>query len=128
MKEITTGLTHTSTVTVTHDLTAEAMGSGDMPVFATPAMIALMENAAMLAVAPALGDELTTVGGRIDTSHLKASPQGAAISAHATLTAIEGKKLSFEIVAQEGDTIIGKATHLRFVVEREKFLKNAGAK
>ncbi|MDE7133938.1 MAG: thioesterase family protein [Rikenellaceae bacterium] len=128
MKEITTGLTHTSAVTVIHALTAEAMGSGDMPVFATPAMVTLMENAAMLAVAPSLGDELTTVGGRIDVSHLKASPVGASISATATLTAIEGKKLTFEIVAQEGDTIIGKGTHLRFIVDRKKFLENAGAK
>ncbi|MDE6183172.1 MAG: thioesterase family protein [Rikenellaceae bacterium] len=128
MKEITTGLTHTSAVTVIHALTAEAMGSGDMPVFATPAMVTLMEHAAMLAVAPSLGDELTTVGGRIDVSHLKASPVGASISATATLTAIEGKKLTFEIVAQEGDTIIGKGTHLRFIVDRKKFLENAGAK
>lgn len=128
MREITTGLTHTSAVTVTHALTAEAMGSGDMPVFATPAMVALMENAAMLAVAPSLDDELTTVGGRIDVSHLKASPVAASISATATLTAIEGKKLTFEIVAQEGDTIIGKGTHLRFIVDRKKFLENAGAK
>lgn len=123
MKEITPGLSHTSTLTVTPDLTAEAMGSGDLPVLATPAMVALMENAAMNAVAPYLDDNSTTVGGRIDASHLKASPTGAEVSARAVLTAAEGRKLTFEIEAKEGDTVIGKATHLRFIVDRQKFME-----
>ncbi|MDE6482679.1 MAG: thioesterase family protein [Rikenellaceae bacterium] len=122
MKEITPGLTHTSTTEVTPELTAEAMGSGDMPVLATPAMVALMENAAMRAVAPCLDDSSTTVGGHIDASHLKASPVGAKVSAHAVLTAAEGRKLTFEIEAREGDTVIGKASHLRFIVDRERFM------
>ncbi len=122
MTEITPGLTHTSALEVTPGLTAEAMGSGDMPVLATPAMVALMENAAMMAVAPHLDRNAATVGGHIDASHLKATPVGATVSARAVLTAVEGRKLTFEIEAREGDTVIGKATHLRFIVDRQKFM------
>lgn len=122
MTEITPGLTHTSTLEVTPGLTAEAMGSGDMPVLATPAMVALMENAAMMAVAPHLDRNAATGGGHIDASHLKATPVGATVSARAVLTAVEGRKLTFEIEAREGDTVIGKATHLRFIVDRQKFM------
>ncbi len=122
MTEITPGLTHTSTLEVTPGLTAEAMGSGDMPVLATPAMVALMENAAMMAVAPHLDRNAATVGGHIDASHLKATPVGATVSARAVLTAVEGRKLTFEIEARKGDTVIGKATHLRFIVDRQKFM------
>ena len=102
--------------------TAEFIGSGDMAVLATPAMIALMENAAMLAVALHLDESETTVGTAISTSHLKASKVGNTISAIAELTAIEGRKLSFKIEAYDGDTLIGQGEHTRFIVNREKFL------
>lgn len=127
-KKITPALSHTSTVEVTPALTAEAMGSGDLPVFATPAMVALMENAAMTAVAPCLDEGYTTVGGHIDASHLKASPVGAKVSARAVLTAVDGRKLTFEIEAREGDTVVGKASHLRFIVERTAFMNNVKAR
>ncbi len=117
-----TGLTHTSTATVKEDNTAIALGSGDMPVFATPAMTALMENAAMLAVAAGLPDGSTTVGGHIESSHLKPSPVGAEVSATATLEKIDGRKLYFKVSASQGDTLIGEGTHLRFIVDKEKFL------
>ena len=117
-----TGLTHTSTTTVNKDNTAIALGSGDMPVFATPAMMALMENAAMLAVAAELPDGSSTVGGHIESSHLKPSPVGAEVSATATLEKVDGRKLYFKVSASQGDTLIGEGTHLRFIVEKEKFL------
>lgn len=117
-----TGLTHTSKTTVNETNTAIALGSGDMPVFATPAMMALMENAAMLAVAAELPEGGTTVGGQIESSHLKPSPIGAEISATATLEKIDGRKLYFKVSASQGDTLIGEGTHLRFIVDREKFL------
>ena len=121
---LTEGLQHTSTVKVTENNTALTMGSGDMSVFATPALVALMENAAMKAVAPHLPEGSTTVGGFIETSHLASSAIGATIEAKATLTEIKGRKLSFAIEATEGDKLVGKATHIRFIVEREKFLNN----
>jgi len=116
------GLNHTSKLTVTADKTALNVGSGDMEVLATPMMMALMENAAMLAVAPELEEGMTTVGGHIESSHLKPSKVGAEVEATATLTKVEGKKLYFSIVAKMGDDIIGEGTHLRFIVSREKFL------
>ena len=121
---LTEGLQHTSTVKVTENNTALTMGSGDMSVFATPALVALMENAAMKAVAPHLPEGSTTVGGFIETSHLTPSAIGATIKAKATLTEIKGRKLSFAIEATEGEKLVGKATHIRFIVEREKFLSN----
>lgn len=117
-----TGLTHTSSLTVTEALTAKAMGSGDLPVLATPAMMALMENAAMTAVAPELPEGSTTVGGHIESSHLKPTPVGAEVKAEATLTKVDGRKLYFTIKAMQGDTVIGEGTHLRFIVDREKFM------
>ena len=119
---LTEGLSHTSTLTVTLDKTALAAGSGDMEVLATPMMMALMENAAMLAVAEELPEGCTTVGGHIESSHVKPSKVGAEVSATATLTKVEGKKLTFHIVAKMNDNIIGEGTHLRYVVNKEKFL------
>lgn len=116
------GLTHTSTLKVTNADTALEMGSGDMPVLATPAMTALMENAAMLAVSDSLPEECTTVGGHISTSHLKPSRVGAQVSATATLDKIDGRKLYFTVKAHDGDTLIGEGSHLRFIVERDRFM------
>ena len=116
------GLTFTSTTVVDNTNTAVALGSGDMEVFATPAMVALMENAAMNAVAPHLEAGQTTVGTEISTTHIKASALGATITATATLTAIEGRKLTFAVTAHDGGNIIGEGTHTRFIVDRERFL------
>ncbi|MFI3294602.1 MAG: thioesterase family protein [Rikenellaceae bacterium] len=107
---------------VTQDLTALAMGSGDMEVFATPAMVALMENAAMLEAAKSLEGGQTTVGIYIEAHHTRATPLGAEVTATATLTAQEGRKLTYEIVAQDPKGEIGKAIHHRFIVDRDKFL------
>lgn len=119
------GLTHTSVLTVSDAHTAQAMGSGDMPVLATPVMIALMENAAMLAVDQELPQEQTTVGAHIDVSHQKPSPVGAEVFATAELTEIEGRRLTFHVVAMQGDDVIGEGTHVRFVVDRDRFLTAA---
>lgn len=116
------GLTHTSTLKVINADTAIEMGSGDMPVLATPAMTALMENAAMLAVSDSLPEGCTTVGGHISTSHLKPSRVGAQVSATATLDKIDGRKLYFTVKAHDGDTLIGEGSHLRFIVERDRFM------
>jgi predicted thioesterase len=116
------GLQHTSQLTVDDTVTAIAMGSGNMPVLATPAMMALMENAAMLAVADHLPQGSTTVGGHIASSHLKPSRLGDTVTATATVTRIDGKKIEFKVEARCGDTLLGEGTHLRFVVDQEKFM------
>ena len=110
------GLTYTSTMEVTEDRTARSMGSGDLRVLATPAMLALMENASMMAVAQALPEGSTTVGGHISSSHLMPTPVGAEVSATATLTAAEGRKLTFRVEAHdEAGHLLGEGVHLRFV-------------
>lgn len=119
---LTEGLTYTSHLTVTDNDTAAVQGSGDMAVLATPRMMALMENAAMMCVAAELPEGSTTVGGHIASSHLKPSKVGAEVTATATLTKVEGKKLYFDVKAEMGDAVIGEGTHLRFIVDREKFL------
>lgn len=116
------GLTYTSTLVVSKDHVAAVMGSGDLHVFATPAMVALMENAAMLAVANHLPEGSTTVGAMMNTSHVKPSPVEETVRATAVLTAIEGRKLTFEIKAEDSKGIIGEAVHVRFVVDKEKFM------
>lgn len=116
------GLKHQSVMVVNEGNTAEFIGSGDMAVLATPAMVALMENAAMMAVALHLGEGETTVGSMISTSHLKPSKVGRSISAIAELTEVEDRKLVFKISAYDGDTLIGEGDHIRYVVNREKFL------
>lgn len=116
------GLKHSTVMRVTEGNTADYIGSGDMAVLATPAMVALMENAAMLAVALKLDDGETTVGSMISTSHLKPSKIGATILANAELTEVDGRKLTFKVSAYDGDTLIGEGEHVRYIVNREKFL------
>ena len=116
------GLKYTSELTVTDAVTAVKVGSGDMPVLATPMMMALMENAAMLAVRDALPEGCTTVGGHIESSHLKPSKVGDVVRAEAELTKVDGKKIVFKVSAYSGDILLGEGTHLRFIVDRDKFM------
>lgn len=118
-----TGISHTSIAHVSEHLTAQHLGSGDLPVLATPAMVALMENAAMQCVAPQLQTTETTVGSRIETTHLRPTPAGEDIRATATLTAIEGRKLTFHVEACDSKGVIGEGTHVRYIVDRRRFLE-----
>lgn len=113
---------HTSELKVEEKHLAMNVGSGDLPVLATPMMMALMENAAMLAVAPHLPEGSTTVGGHIESSHLRPTPLGGVVRATATLTKEEGRKLTFHIIAEDENGVVGEGEHLRFVVDKERFL------
>lgn len=116
------GLSARSIAIVAAGNTAAAMGSGDLEVFATPAMVALMENAAMTAVAPALPEGSTTVGAEMNVSHFKPSGAGAQITATAVLTQVEGRKLTFNVGARDAEGMIGEGVHIRYIVDREKFM------
>lgn len=116
------GLTHTSVLIVEEQHTAAAVGSGDMQVLATPIMLALMENAALLAVDQDIPAEQATVGGYIKSTHLKPSPVGAEITATAELVEMDGRKLTFHVVAMQGETVIGEGEHIRYIVDRDRFL------
>ncbi len=118
------GQTHSSETLVTADLLATNVGSGDLRVLSTPAMMALMENAAMLCVAPSLPDDSTTVGSRMNSSHLRPTAEGQTITATATLLNIEGRKLTFAVTASDGKGIIGEGTHVRYIVNRQRFMAN----
>lgn len=101
---------------------AKTMKSGALPVFATPAMCALMEEAACAAVQDALEDGEGTVGISLNISHTRASALGDTIIASATLVALEGRKLTFEVEAKDSKGTIGKGSHERFVINNEKFM------
>ena len=116
------GLSFTATMRVTAEVTAEYIGSGDLAVLATPAMCALMENAAMMAVAPHLEEGQTTVGTALNIDHQRATPVGKMVTATAVLTEVNGRELSFNIAARDEIGIIGEGTHTRFVVNSEKFM------
>lgn len=117
-----TGLKHVSTMTVSAANTALTMGSGDMEVFATPAMVTLMENAAMKAVASHLPEGSTTVGAMMETSHIKPSALGETVTAEAVLEEIDGRKLTFKVTAADSKGTIGEGKHIRYIVDRERFL------
>jgi len=116
------GLSAQSRTTVCRENTAARMGSGDMEVFATPAMVALMENAAMTAVAAELPEGSTTVGAEMNATHIKPSGLGAEITATAVLTEVEGRKLTFNVGARDTGGMIGEGVHIRYVVDRRKFM------
>lgn len=120
------GLSYTCTKRVEEHHLAANVGSGDLRVFATPAMMALMEEAAMLAVASHLPEGSTTVGGYIASSHLKPTAHGRTVKATAELVSVEGRKLKFAVKACDEEGLIGEGEHLRFIVEREKFMARLG--
>ena len=113
---------------VTPENTAQAVGSGLVPVFATPHMIALMENAAVRAVQAALAPDEGTVGTRLDVTHDAATPIGMKVWAEAEVTAVEGRKLTFAVAAYDEREQIGKGVHERFVIKPDKFLARVQAK
>ena len=117
-----TGLSFTTTMRVAPEVTAEYIGSGDLAVLATPAMCALMENAAMMAVATQLEEGQTTVGIALNIEHSRATKVGEVITATAVLTEVNGRELKFNIAARDQVGLIGEGTHTRFIVSREKFM------
>ena len=117
-----TGLTYTSRMVVAEHHLAMNVGSGDLPVLATPMMMALMENAAMMAVRDVVGEGNSTVGGQISSSHIRPTGLGQAVTATAELVAVEGRKLTFKVSASDGQGLIGEGEHIRFIVGREKFM------
>lgn len=126
--ELNIGLKGRAETTVTPENTAQAVGSGLVPVFATPYMIALMEGAAVNAVQAALAADEGTVGTRLDVTHDAATPIGLKVWAEAELVAVEGRKLTFAVAAYDERERIGGGTHERFVIKPEKFLARAQAK
>ena len=123
--EITVGMKGTAYTDVERGDTAREVGSGDLLVYATPCMVALMEGAACEAIAPALKDTETTVGTGLNIQHLSATPVGLDVRAEAEVTAVEGKVITFTVIAYDEAGEIGKGTHTRVIVNAQKFLDKA---
>lgn len=113
---------------VTAQNTANAVGSGLVPVFATPYMVALMENAAVNALTPHIDEGQGSVGTHLDISHDAATPIGMKVWAEAELTEVNGKALTFSVTAYDEAGVIGKGTHNRFIINVDKFLAKAEKK
>ena len=111
-----------ATTTVTEANTALALGSGSVPVFATPALIALLEEAAVNVLKPVLEAGKTSVGTRIDISHVAATPIGMVVRAEARLAAIDGRRLIFDVVAHDEVELIAEGVHERVMVDEQRFL------
>ncbi len=125
---LTVGLTGRADTVVTPENTASAVGSGLVPVFATPYMIALMENSAVNAVTPHLEEGQGTVGTRLNVSHDAATPIGMKVWAECTLKEVDGKRLVFDVTAYDEAGPIGKGSHERFIINVEKFMAKCEAK
>ena len=123
-----TGIKGHGEITVTDSLTAKRFGSGELEVYATPAMIALAEETALKSVADRLAPGQGTVGTRVDIAHLAATPLGMKVRCETELIGIDRRKLTFYVQIFDETDKIGEGTHERFVIDNEKFMKKAEAK
>ena len=125
---LSTGIKGRKTTEVTQENTAEAVGSGTLPVFATPAMIALIEATASGSVAPFLEEGSSTVGTHLDIAHSSATPVGMSATCETELVEVDRRRLVFRVVVTDAKGEIGSGTHERFVVDNAKFMSKAESK
>ncbi len=122
------GITHTLEMIVMEKDTALVYRSGKLPVLATPAMAALMEETCWKSVAPYLEEGQGTVGTRLDLVHTAATPVGMNVTCRSELTEVDGRRLVFSVEVSDECGPIGKGTHERFIINNEKFLTKAREK
>ena len=125
---LTIGIKGNRELIVTEELTAQAIGSGELPVLATPAVIAMAEETAWRSVAAFLEPGQGTVGTKLDVEHISATPVGMKVKCETELTEIDRRKLTFSVAVFDEAGVVVKGTHCRFIVENEKFLKKAESK
>lgn len=128
MKEIVAGSSLSLSCIVTEDKLACSMKSGELPVFATPAMAALMEETSAKLLGTFLDEGETSVGTALNLQHTAATPLGLTVTAEAQITAVDRRKVSFLIIVRDPVEEIGRAEHDRFIVQAEKFLNKANSK
>lgn len=122
MSEIVEGMSADLRFVVGDDDTAIALGSGDLPVLATPRLVAWLEAAAVAAVASGVAPDTTTVGGHIAIDHLAPSRVGSTVVAEASVTDVTGRRITFEVAASESGAPIARGRHVRYLVNREQFM------
>jgi predicted thioesterase len=123
--ELSEGLAARVELTVTDADTAQAMGSGDVPVLATPRALALVEAATVRATARTLDSGSTTVGTRVELDHRLPTPVGRTVVAEATLTKADGRRLFFDVVIRDGEAIVAEGRVERVLVDRQRFVAKA---
>lgn len=128
MDKIKIGVTGEKSTVVVMENTALAMGSGTLRVFATPAMIALIEGCCAESVEDLLDEGITSVGTQVNIEHLSASPVGAGIVCRSVLNAFDGRRLDFDVEVYDNAGLIGKGTHTRFTVKADSFVNKTYAK
>jgi fluoroacetyl-CoA thioesterase len=128
MAELVPGLVGESSAAVTDRLTAAFYGSGLVRAFATPAMIALMENASVAAIHQYLNGGQTSVGTEVNVKHLAATPIGMNVRARAEVTAVDGRRVSFQVQAWDDKEMIGEGTHVRAIVDDTRFAQRLAMK
>ena len=126
--ELKIGIRGKAETVVTEENTAKSAGSGNLQVFGTPYMIALMEKAACEAVSPYLDEGCTTVGTQLNVAHLAATPLGDRVTAEVELVEIDRRRLCFKVTARDSVDLIGEGTHERFIIQADRFLEKANAK
>lgn len=122
------GITGKKSVVVTDEMTAQAMSSGTLPVYATPCMVALMEDTAKDSVAEWLEEGQGTVGTLVNVKHVSATPVGMEVTCETKLIEVDRKRLVFEVKAYDATGVIGEGMHERFIIENERFMQKAQAK
>jgi predicted thioesterase len=128
MREIKPGLMGESTGVVTKELTAAAFGSGLVPAFATPAMIALMENASVNAIREYLQVAQTSVGIEVNVKHIAATPVGMHVRARAEVLSVDERRITFQVEAWDDKERIGEGTHVRAIVDEARFIERIAQK
>lgn len=120
------GLKDTRALRVEERHTASALGSGDVPVLGTPAVLALAEAACVSAIADEVPEGRTSVGAFAEVEHERATPVGAVVTAEATLVGHHGRRLEFNVLVREGDEIVARVRHRRVLIDRQRFLEGVG--
>jgi fluoroacetyl-CoA thioesterase len=122
------GSTADRVLRVTAEMTAAAGGNDGVDVFATPNLLFLLENTCVDVLAPSLRDGQLSVGTHLDVEHLAPTPVGMAVSAHARLTRIDGRRLVFDVRAEDGVEVVARGTHTRVVLDADRFRGRCAAK
>lgn len=125
---VTIGLKGRAETTVNDNNTAKAACSGALPVFGTPFMCALMEEASWTSIAPHLEDGEGTVGTKLNISHVSATPVGMKVWAESEVTAVDGKRIELKVSAYDEKGLIGEGTHERFIITNDRFTAKAAKK